>query len=69
MGVGKTTVGRKLAKALGLPFTDTDALIVSQHGAIPQIFERDGEPAFRNLEEAALQEAISRPGVMSTPAE
>jgi len=66
MGVGKTTVGRKLAKSLGLPFTDTDNLIVSSHGAISEIFASLGEPAFRALEEQALAEAISSPGVVAT---
>lgn len=66
MGVGKTTVGRKLAKALGMTFVDTDALIVSEHGPIPEIFEAQGEPAFRLLEEQALAEAISKPGVVAT---
>lgn len=66
MGVGKTTVGRKLAKTLGVPFTDTDALIVSKHGAIPKIFETAGEPTFRAFEEQALLEAISQPGVVAT---
>ena len=66
MGVGKTTVGRKLAKTLGLAFVDTDAAIVSEHGAIPEIFETRGEPAFRLLEEQALLKAISKPGVVAT---
>lgn len=66
MGVGKTTVGRKLAKTLGLPFTDTDSLITSEYGPIPEIFATQGEPAFREIEERALAEAISRPGVVST---
>jgi shikimate kinase len=66
MGVGKTTVGRKLAKSLGLPFIDTDNLIVSEHGAISEIFESQGEPAFRVLEEQALARAISNPGVVAT---
>ena len=66
MGVGKTTVGRKLAKTLGVPFVDTDALIVAKHGSIPEIFESQGEPVFRILEEEALAEAISKPGVVAT---
>ena len=66
MGVGKTTVGRKLAKALGVPFTDTDTLIVEEHGPIAEIFSTKGEPAFREIEELALARAISNPGVIAT---
>ena len=66
MGVGKTTVGRKLAKTLGLRFIDTDAVIVDLHGPIPEIFETQGEPAFRVLEEQALAQAVSKPGVVAT---
>jgi shikimate kinase len=66
MGVGKTTVGRKLAKSLKLPFQDTDAIIVRDHGPIPAIFETLGESAFRKYEESAIQEAISVSGVVAT---
>ncbi|RIJ00187.1 AAA family ATPase, partial [Clavibacter michiganensis subsp. insidiosus] len=37
-GAGKTTVGRRVAKALGVPFTDTDRAIVAAHGSIADIF-------------------------------
>lgn len=66
MGVGKTTLGKKLARALGVGFTDTDALIVAKHGSIPAIFEAEGEPVFRHYEEDAVAEALSRPGVIAT---
>lgn len=66
MGVGKTTVGKKLAKILGVPFIDTDALIVAEHGAIAEIFEKAGEPTFRSFEEAAVEQAISAPAVVAT---
>ena len=66
MGVGKTTLGKKLAKALQIPFRDTDALIVAKHGAIPEIFESLGEAEFRRMEEAAVEEAISTTGVVAT---
>ena len=66
MGVGKTTIGRKLAKALKLPFIDTDNLIVDEHGPIPAIFENFGEPAFRKFEEEALEKAISEKAVVAT---
>ena len=66
MGVGKTTLGKKLARALGLRFVDTDAMVVAKHGPIPQIFESVGEPAFRAMEEKALSEALLEPAVIAT---
>ncbi|MDE2386488.1 MAG: shikimate kinase [Actinomycetales bacterium] len=66
MGVGKTTIGKKLAKALGLPFRDTDALVVQKHGSIPMLFETIGESGFRDLEEAVVAEAIQTEGVVAT---
>ena len=66
MGVGKTTVGKKLAKALKVPFIDTDAVVVAEHGEISQIFETQGEPVFRVLEEAAVAAAITEPSVVAT---
>jgi shikimate kinase len=66
MGVGKTTVGKKLAKALKIPFIDTDAVVVAEHGEISQIFETQGESAFRALEEAAVAAAINEPSVVAT---
>ena len=66
MGVGKTTVGKKLSKALKLPFIDTDSLVVAEHGEISQIFDTEGEPAFRRYEEDAMAHAISAPAVVAT---
>jgi shikimate kinase len=66
MGVGKTTVGKKLARSLKVPFVDTDSLVVAEHGAIEKIFSEQGEPAFRNYEEQALNQAISAPAVIAT---
>jgi shikimate kinase len=66
MGVGKTTIGRKLAKALKVPFIDTDNLITDEHGPIPAIFEERGEPEFRRLEEKAMEKAIRETAVVAT---
>lgn len=51
MGSGKTSVGRKLAHMLGLPFFDLDAVITeSEERTITEIFDREGESGFRGLE-------------------
>ena len=62
MGCGKSTVGRKLQAMLGYPLIDTDHLIEEKAGlSITEIFARRGEPAFRELESAVLNE-LSAPG-------
>lgn len=66
MGVGKTTIGKKLAKRLEVPFIDTDVMITKLHGEIAQIFSIQGEPKFREYEEACVLEAIAKPGVVAT---
>ena len=66
MGVGKTTIGKKLARSLKVEFIDTDAVIVHRHGAIDAIFEHEGEPVFRSYEEAAVAESIGHPAVVAT---
>lgn len=56
MGTGKSTIGRNLSRALGYPLIDTDQMIVDQKGcSIPEIFEREGEDAFRDLESGLLK--------------
>jgi shikimate kinase len=58
-GAGKTTIGRAVAALLGVPFTDSDDLIEATAGKpIPEIFFDDGEPAFRELEVAAIASAL-----------
>jgi len=66
MGVGKTTIGRKLARTLSLPFVDTDVLVTKTHGPIPEIFERQGETSFRVYEEEAVAKAITEVQVIAT---
>lgn len=60
MGSGKTTVGRLLAARLGWTFADLDDRIARAAGmAIPEIFAREGEPAFRRRETEALRGAAA----------
>jgi shikimate kinase len=58
-GAGKSTIGRAVAALLGVPFTDSDDLIEAAAGKpIPEIFFDDGEPVFRELEVAAIADAL-----------
>jgi shikimate kinase len=57
MGAGKSTIGRQLARSLGLGFADSDTEIEARTGAdIPWIFDVEGEAGFRDREEAVLAE-------------
>ncbi len=66
MGAGKSTLGKKLAKALELPFSDTDKMVEKDHGPIVEIFATKGETAFRDYEQKALADALSIGGVIAT---
>ncbi len=57
MGAGKTTIGRALSKAMGLPFYDLDWYIESRrHRSVSQLFSELGEDAFRKIEYNMLHE-------------
>lgn len=65
MGAGKTRIGRRVAKALDVPFLDTDKIVVAEHGPIPEIFESQGEAAFRDFERQAVELALTEHAVVS----
>jgi len=61
MGAGKSTIGTRLARQLGWRFVDLDERIEAAAGlSIPEFFERQGEPAFRQLEADQLRAALGR---------
>jgi chorismate synthase len=62
MGAGKSTVGQLLARRLGWAYLDSDRQVEAVTGhTVPEIFAAQGEPAFRALETAVLQEAVGGP--------
>jgi shikimate kinase len=66
-GSGKSTIGRRLAKALGLTMLDTDAAIEAKAGrTIADIFTGDGEQEFRRIEEDVIRDALANhDGILS----
>jgi shikimate kinase len=64
-GAGKSTLGRQLARRLGLTFVDADTELERRLGVtIPTIFEIEGEAVFRDREEAMLAEIVERTGIV-----
>ena len=65
MGAGKSTIGRQLAKQLGLPFHDSDHEIEARTGVdIPLIFELEGEAGFRKREVTVIDELTRLPNIV-----
>jgi shikimate kinase len=66
-GSGKSTIGRRLAKSLGVSLLDTDSVIEQTTGStIPEIFTNDGEKGFRRIEEQVIRDTLaSHDGVLS----
>ncbi len=65
MGTGKTVTGRVLAEQTGLELVDMDSIIEERAGrAISEIFETDGEAAFRAMERELVQELSQREGLI-----
>ena len=62
MGVGKSSIGRRLATALAMPFVDTDTEVEAAAGrSIPEIFEQFGEAAFRDGERRVIARLLEEP--------
>jgi shikimate kinase len=60
MGCGKTTVARELARRLAVELVDLDSFVSARGGGSPaEIIAADGEPAFRKIETAALNEVLT----------
>jgi shikimate kinase len=68
MGAGKSSIGRRLAVRLGIPFVDADSEIESAAGmSIPEIFEKHGEPYFRAGEARVIARLLDGgPSVLAT---
>jgi len=68
MGAGKSSIGRRLATRLGIPFVDADSEIESAAGmTIPEIFEKHGEPYFRAGEARVIARLLDNgPQVLAT---
>ena len=65
MGAGKSTVGPRLAMALGMPFQDSDTLVSAREASpITEIFIRHGERYFRELEEGVILEILHGPSTI-----
>ena len=67
-GSGKTTIGRQLARRLGLPFVDSDHVIEERLGcSIREFFAREGEDSFRDVEQKVLDDlSLAHQGVLAT---
>ena len=66
MASGKSSYGRKAAKRLELPFIDLDAQIEKEKGmSIPELFQKQGEQAFRAIEFETLSNLLPQPGIIS----
>ena len=65
MGAGKSTIGRLLSSELKLTFFDSDKEIEDRCGAnIPWIFDREGEPGFRDREQQVIDDLTQKPSIL-----
>ena len=66
MGAGKSSIGPRLARRLGRRFIDTDAEVERAVGSrVAEIFEREGEPAFRSHEREAIEACCGEAAVVA----
>jgi XRE family aerobic/anaerobic benzoate catabolism transcriptional regulator len=66
-GAGKSTIGKKLAKRLRVPFVELDAKVEESAGlSLREIFEMHGEARYRELEREALRRTLDKPCVIAT---
>ena len=66
MAAGKSTIGKKLARKLGVKFYDIDDIVVTKHGPVSDIFYAQGEAQFRRYEYEAISEVLEQdPGVIA----
>lgn len=65
MGAGKSTIGRLLARELGLSFQDSDKEVEERTGAsIPLIFDLEGEQGFRDREQQVIADLVQQKGLV-----
>ena len=64
-GAGKTRLGKRIGRLLGVPFVDTDKRIVAEHGPIAEIFAQHGEARFREIEREHVARALSEGAVVA----
>ncbi|NLA66507.1 MAG: shikimate kinase [Leucobacter sp.] len=63
MAAGKTSLGRRVAKELNVPFVDSDVVFQQRHGAITDFFAIHGEDEFRRIEAEIIAEQLAEPGL------
>lgn len=65
MGAGKTSIGKRVAKRLGVTFYDSDVAVSRAHGPIEKIFADHGEEHFRALERDAVHTGLDQGGIVA----
>lgn len=63
MAAGKTSLGRRVAKELKVPFVDSDVIFQTRHGPITEFFATHGEAEFRRIEAEIIAEQLAEPGL------